>query len=69
MTENTTGNITTEEYIDTRSFATCRWCGHRFIWPHQFEREDFGFSGEGMVTVLLCSGCNAEVRMIEGEEE
>ncbi len=69
MTENTTGNITTEEYIDRRGFATCWWCGHKLIWQNDYDREDFGFSGEGMVTVLICSGCDAEVRMIGVDEE
>tara|TARA_R110001592_G_scaffold16685_4_gene70897 strand:+ start:1862 stop:2056 length:195 start_codon:yes stop_codon:yes gene_type:complete len=64
MKENTSGT-----FIDDRSFATCWWCGHKLIWQNDFEKDDWGIDGEGMVTVLICSGCNAEVRMIEADDE
>ena len=73
MIENTTGNITTEEEIeeeiDRKGFATCWWCGHELKWMYDNPKEDFGFSGEGIVTILLCSGCGAECQMTEAEEE
>ena len=58
-----------EGFVDTRSFATCWWCGHKLIWQNDFEKDDWGIHGEGMVTVLICSGCGAECRMIEAEEK
>ena len=69
MIENTTGNITTEEEIDRRGFATCWWCGHRLVWQSDFMKDEWGIDGEGMVTILLCSGCGAECRMIEADEQ
>ena len=57
-----------EGFVDTRPYATCWWCGHKLIWQNDFDREDYGLEGEGMVTILICSGCKAEVQMTEAEQ-
>ena len=75
---NSSGTIITDEwpkddpdegFVDTRGFATCWWCGHKLVWQSDFMKDEWGMAGEGMVTILVCSGCDAECRMIEADEE
>lgn len=47
----------------------CWWCGGRLIWQSDFDKEDVVGEGEGMVTFLTCSNCNAEVQYTTGDEE
>ena len=49
------------------SGVKCWWCKAELIWQSDFMKDEWGIEGEGMVTILKCSGCNAEVRMIESE--
>jgi hypothetical protein len=39
------------------------------IWQNDFSYEDWGFHGDGIVAVLLCSACGAEARFLEGDEQ
>ena len=48
--------------------AHCWWCGSKLIWQSDFMKDEWGMEGEGMVSILICSGCGAEVRMIEADE-
>jgi hypothetical protein len=65
MTENTTGTIVTEK--EARN--PCWWCRSEVVWMNDFTKEEWCMEGEGMVSILVCSGCGAEVRYIEREEE
>ena len=47
----------------------CWWCRSPLIWQRDFTKDEFGIEGEGIVTVRCCSGCGAEVRYIEADEE
>ena len=47
----------------------CWWCGGRLIWQSDFDKKDVVGEGEGMVTFLTCSDCNAEVQYTTGVEE
>ena len=38
----------------------CWFCGHEVIWSGDFDYEDFELGGEGIVTVMSCSNCNAQ---------
>ena len=38
---------------------TCWFCGEKMIWQSDFTYDEYGRSGEGQVTVLLCSSCEA----------
>ena len=60
------GTIVTSHEIKE---AQCWWCGHKLIWQNDFMKDEWGMNGEGMVSILICSGCGAEVRMIEREDE
>lgn len=31
------------------------------VWQSDFDYEDFGYEGEGIVHILVCSNCGAEV--------
>lgn len=31
------------------------------VWQNDFDYEDFGYEGEGIVHILICSNCNSEV--------
>lgn len=48
----------------------CWFCGHELIWQSDFDFEDYGYEGEGIVAVLSCSHCNAYVEcMLSFNEE
>ena len=47
----------------------CWWCGGKLIWQSDFDKEGVFGEGEGMVTYLTCSGCNAEVQYTTGVQE
>jgi len=40
----------------------CWYCGGRLIWGNDWNPEDYGLEGEGIVSTLTCSGCGAEVQ-------
>ena len=62
---DSSGTLVTSHEV--RKEAHCWWCGSKLIWQADFMKDEWGIEGEGMVTVLVCSGCDAEVRMIESE--
>jgi transcription elongation factor Elf1 len=40
----------------------CFHCGARaVIWDCDYDFEDFGYEGEGIVHILHCSNCGAEI--------
>lgn len=49
----------------------CWFCGEEMIWNADFDNEDYGYEYEGMVAVLVCSGCGAmaEYHTAEPTEE
>ena len=47
----------------------CWWCGGKLIWQSDFDKEDVLGEGEGMVTYMTCTNCNAEVQYMTGDEE
>lgn len=47
----------------------CWFCGGKLIWNADFSFEDYGFEGEGIVAVLVCSECGAIWEGYSGEEE
>ena len=50
----------------------CFHCGERaVVWQSDFDFEDFGYEGKGIVQVLKCSNCGADIeyRISEGVED
>lgn len=47
----------------------CWYCGGRLIWGNDWNPEDWGLDGEGIVSTLTCSGCGAEVQYVLINEE
>ena len=47
----------------------CYHCNNKLIWNSDFDYEDFGLDGEGVVTSLSCSKCNAYVEVYSGDNE
>lgn len=48
----------------------CFHCGSRSVcWDSDFDFEDFGMEGEGIVHVLHCSNCGAEIEYYIPMEE
>jgi len=41
----------------------CWHCGSELIWNSDFSYEDYGLEGEGIITALSCTKCNAEVEV------
>lgn len=37
----------------------CWFCGGELIWNCDYSFDDYGYDGEGIVTVLTCSNCGA----------
>ncbi len=54
---------------DETPTTPCWWCRSPLIWQSDFMKDEWGMEGEGMVSILVCSGCGAECRMIEREDE
>ena len=52
-------------------FMKCWHCGSDFIWGGDFDFEDYGHEGDGIVSNFSCSNCQAtaEVRLPFGEEK
>lgn len=47
----------------------CFHCGGDVIWQNDFSFEDFGYEGEGLVHILRCSKCEAEIEYRIADEE
>ena len=48
----------------------CFHCGRRAaVWQSDFNFEDYGFAGDGIVQVLECTNCGAEILYIIKTEE
>ena len=71
VVHNSSGTIITDHWPkgdpDETPTTPCWWCRSPLIWQSDFTKDEFGVEGKGIVTVLVCSGCKAEVRMIEHE--
>lgn len=52
-------------------YGICGMCYSPLIWQCDYDFEDFGYEGEGIVGCAVCSGCGAEVefRLKTNEEE
>ena len=40
-----------------RPYATCNQCGSAMIWQNDWNFEDYGLDGEGLVATATCSNC------------
>jgi len=73
MTENTTGTIVTDKWPegdpDEKPKIACWFCGSVLIWQSDFMKHEWGMNGDGLYTVLACSGCGAQCHMIEADQE
>jgi len=47
----------------------CWFCGSDMIWGSDFNFEDYGLEGEGVVATLTCSGCEAYAEYYSKPEE
>ncbi len=49
----------------------CWLCGGKLIWGCDYDPEDYGYEGVGIIATLTCSSCGADVTymLIEDEEE
>lgn len=41
----------------------CWHCKNELVWQNDFDYEDYGISGDGIVSVLYCEYCNALVNV------
>lgn len=49
-------------YERRKNMAECFHCGsHSVIWDNDFTYEDVGLDGEGIVQMLHCANCGAEI--------
>ena len=47
----------TERKPKPKPYATCNQCGSDMIWQSDFSFEDYGYEGDGLVAVAICSKC------------
>ena len=47
----------------------CYHCNNNVIWGGDHTYEDYGLNGEGIVSNLSCSVCNANYLIYLGEED
>ena len=45
----------------------CWHCNHKLIWGADFNFEDYNLEGEGIVSTLSCSNCEAHVEVYLGD--
>jgi len=44
----------------------CPCCGkQQAVWQNDYDLEDYGIEGEGIVHIYSCSNCNAEITAVE----
>ena len=43
----------------------CFKCNGRVVWQNDFDTEDLGIEGEGMVSYYFCSECNTMYEAIQ----
>ena len=48
--------------------AICYFCGASLTWVEDQNKESYGYEGEGIVTNMNCTDCNADVLFIENKE-
>jgi len=46
----------------------CWHCNNKLIWGADFTYEDYQLEGEGIVSTLNCSKCNAHVEVYLGDD-
>lgn len=39
----------------------CWFCGTKTVWQSDFDFEDYGYEGSGIVAVLNCPNCKAHI--------
>lgn len=59
----------TKKQASKRKAHPCWWCGAECIWQSDFTREDCCMEGEGIVSFLRCSGCDAEIQYTSPPDE
>ena len=47
----------------------CFLCGHKVMWQSDYDFEDFGCDGEGIVHTFVCSHCGADYVVYDGTSE
>ncbi|MGL4998117.1 MAG: hypothetical protein ACRC5T_04050 [Cetobacterium sp.] len=47
----------------------CWFCGSDLIWGSDFDAEDYGYVGQGIVATFTCSGCKSIWEGVQIQEE
>lgn len=46
----------------TSHFKECYHCGHKSVyWQNDYDFEDFGYEGQGIVQMYTCANCGTEI--------
>ena len=56
-------------HVNHQRRDVCWLCGGTLIWGCDYDPEDFGYDGEGIVATLHCSSCGADVTYVQIDEE
>ena len=56
-------------HVNNQRRDVCWLCGGRLIWGADFNPEDYGYEGDGIVATLHCSSCGADVTYVQIHEE
>jgi len=58
-----------EAINETERKTYCWFCGHEMIWGNDFDFEDYGLDGDGIVSILNCPNCEATAEFYSKIEE
>ncbi|WP_167514925.1 hypothetical protein [Bacillus wiedmannii] len=44
-------------------------CENKMVWQSDFDFEDMGREGKGIVSIYICSECESELNLVQKEKE
>lgn len=47
----------------------CWFCNEELIWQNDFMLEDYGYDEDGIVAILFCPNCGAEIYCVSRDEK
>ena len=56
-------------HVNRQRRDICWLCGGKLIWGCDYDPEDYGYEGNGIVATLHCSSCGADVTYVQIDEE
>ena len=58
-----------DEMSEEQDRMRCWFCGDQMIWGADFDYEDYGMEGDGIVATFSCPNCGATADCYSGSQE